>query len=105
MVEYSDISNQRMRIFGLLLCVVSAAMGQYTDVLTRGNVAPVDVIDFAIESATSDVLSQRAIAEARRSEAAGLATLSRQRSQAETALQSLIAADKLHRASVDDVLA
>ena len=92
-----------MRFLWFFAMIVSA-VAQYTDVLTRGNVAPVEVINFAIESATPDALTERRIAEARRAEAAQLATISRQRSSAESALQSLLAAEKLHNAAVDDIL-
>ena len=91
------------RFLNLFLALLVSAMA-YTDILTRGNSAPVDVIDVSLEATTPDVVAMRRVAEQRRAESAILAALSVQRSQAEAGLESLIAAEKLHAAAVDDIL-
>lgn len=94
-----------MRFFHLLALLCSANVVAFTDILTHGpGSPPLEVYSVSLESQTPDQMDARILAEERRSEAAGLAVLARQRSKAEQALESLIGIEKLHAASVSDIL-
>mmetsp|Transcript_26193 Transcript_26193/g.65971 ORF Transcript_26193/g.65971 Transcript_26193/m.65971 type:complete len:95 (+) Transcript_26193:120-404(+) len=92
-----------LRLLSLLFAMVGAAFG-YKDILTHGNAGPVEVINVAIESAIPDAIAARRAAEMRRSEAASLANLARRRSAASSAISAMISMEKLHEASMRDLL-
>ena len=88
-----------------LSLLFSANVLAYSDILTHGpGSPPLEVYSVSLEAQTPDQMDARILAEERRSEAAGLAALARQRSKSEQALDSLIGIEKLHAASVADIL-
>ena len=87
----------------LAICLPVLAMG-YSDILSRRGGTPVEVVDVALESATTGAVAAARLTEERRSEAARLATLSQRRTAAEKKLNSLLSMEKLHAMAVADVL-
>ena len=91
-----------MRFF-LALLILPVAQG-YVDVLSRGGGAPVEVVNVGMESQIPNQIFARRIAEERQGEAAALANLARRRSSAENTLETLVSMEKLHQASIADIL-